>query len=140
MPFIKKKKEPTKAAIQLLLPGTLAQDIYSTFVELDIVDINVKQKSSKKISLGGGNDLLDFLLFLVTMQRKKDIVPCHNHSGVTQVSEGPETVLPQSTILPYLAKFQQPLRCLPHYEIWVDSACNDYHDCLLGEKAAGAKD
>jgi hypothetical protein len=44
------KYEPTKAAIQLLLSGTLAQDIYSTFVEFDIVVINVKQTSSKEMS------------------------------------------------------------------------------------------
>jgi len=41
--------EPTKAAIQFLLPGTLAEDIYCTFVESDIVVINVKQTSLKEM-------------------------------------------------------------------------------------------
>lgn len=39
-----------KSAIQLLLPETLAQDIFSTLVELDSGVIILKQMFSKKMS------------------------------------------------------------------------------------------
>jgi hypothetical protein len=71
-----KSEQSIKAEIQRLLPEIPAERTYRTYrtlVELDFDAVNVKQRSSKKMSQGGGNLLLNFPLFMVIIHRNRKL-------------------------------------------------------------------